>query len=350
MNQILKNYKISFNFHKNPSTPLRFPQGERWGIISLSETYKTRKFLPLFILSFLCTFHFMHSELPKNNILKYIDFDTSMRINDFQSSLYKNITKRRVGVDAQSAYDFFQQLYERNNFRTIKPQSTLKIPKIIHQIWIGKCVPPVFIAFRESWLACHPDWEYRLWTQKDIAHLNLKNRAYIEKTGNPGEKSDLMRYEILYQYGGVYIDMDFECLRSLDPLHYMYDFYIGIQPLDCEFVQLGIGIIGSVPRHPILKKCIDNIAQQWHNIGPEDVPERTGPIHFTKIFMEYVKKNDDTIDVALPAHYFYPLGCREFQLKKNDWQKMGSFGVHHWAKTWLTIPFRRPQFKTIKNY
>ena len=65
-------------------------------------------------------------------------------------------------------------------------------------------------------------------------------------------KSDIARYEIIYRYGGVYIDTDFECLRPLDFLHYIYDFYTGIQPLDSAYLQLGIGILAAAPAHPYL--------------------------------------------------------------------------------------------------
>jgi inositol phosphorylceramide mannosyltransferase catalytic subunit len=34
----------------------------------------------------------------------------------------------------------------------------------------------------------------------------------------PRPQSDIARYEILLQVGGVYIDTDFECLRNVEPL------------------------------------------------------------------------------------------------------------------------------------
>lgn len=35
---------------------------------------------------------------------------------------------------------------------------------------------------------------------------------------NYGEKSDILRYEILFVYGGVYADVDVECLQPFDAL------------------------------------------------------------------------------------------------------------------------------------
>ena len=42
---------------------------------------------------------------------------------------------------------------------------------------------------------------------------------------NFGEKSDILRLEILYQMGGIYVDMDFECLQNMDNLLQMIDNY-----------------------------------------------------------------------------------------------------------------------------
>ncbi len=47
---------------------------------------------------------------------------------------------------------------------------------------------------------------------------------------NLGAKSDLLRYELLYQFGGVYIDIDVVLLQPLDILNHTYEFYTGLMP------------------------------------------------------------------------------------------------------------------------
>ena len=144
--------------------------------------------------------------------------------------------------------------------------------------------------------------------------------------------------------------MDFECLQPLDILHYSYDFYTGVQPLDTGLVHLGIGIIGSIPGHQILKTCIESI---FHNYSKKmiqnNIPAKTGPTHFTKVFFSEAGTGS-TIDVALPAHYFYPLGSVQVECKRAQWIKNGSFGIHHWAKTWNKPCYRRQQFRSIKSW
>lgn len=278
------------------------------------------------------------------------DFDVAMHSAAFAGTIASSHNQEELGIKGVDMMMFFRTLYNKNNPARIKRSHILKIPKIIHQIWIGKKLPEEFFKFVQSWRMYHPDWEYRLWTQDDIPQLNLRNRAFIDQSRNPGEISDLMRYEILYQYGGVYLDVDFECLRSLEPLHYLYDFYIGIQPLDSELVQLGIGIIGSKAGHPLLDACIERVKTGWHNKYLEQkATARTGPIHCTKVFYEVADKNE-LCDIALPANYFYPLACKQYADDPIQWVQKGAFAVHHWAKSWLYPSFRRPEFQSIKNY
>lgn len=280
----------------------------------------------------------------------YVDFDESMQSRDFSHLIHRDNNVRLVGTAGPILIDFFKKQYEQASFLQVFPEPAARIPKIIHQIWIGDAVPQELIQFQESWKQYHPDWEYKLWTQHDIPYLNLYNKDLIAQAKNPAELADLLRYEILYQQGGVYIDMDFECLQPLDVLHHAYDLYIGIQPLDSGLVQLGIGIIGTIPGHPLLKKCIESLEENYKDEKIKtNVSAKTGPLHMTKIFLKYAGTTGKR-DIALPAHYFYPLGSTQVTLKKREWRQKGSFGIHHWAKTWNKPHYRRPQFRSVQTW
>ncbi|MCK5633032.1 hypothetical protein KAH94_04735 [bacterium] len=282
----------------------------------------------------------------KSNLV-YVDFDESMQTKKYAKILQSHTTEKEVGISSFVLLRFFRELYEKNSFLKLVPSSLPKIPKIIHQIWIGDKVPEKFMVFQKEWIKKHPDWEYMFWTQDDIADFGFYNYELIKESRNPGEISDIMRYEILNKYGGVYIDFDFECLQPLDELNCLYDLYVGVQPLDCGFLQLGIGLIGSIPGHPILQHAIKNMKKSWNlPENKKNPPKRTGPIYFTRSFYSQAGVCG-TIDVALPVHYLYPLGCKEFDLYYDMWEKQGVFGVHHWASSWLLPKFRRKQFRNL---
>ncbi len=275
----------------------------------------------------------------------YVNFDESMQTTQYLKNI--PVTEQIVGINGHELLSFFRNLYNQNNLSQISPSNELKIPKIIHQIWLGSEVPEVFKRYMNSWVQQHlgRGWFYKLWTDSDVSKIKLRNRTFFDATYNYGIKSDILRYEILDQIGGVYIDTDFECFRSLDILHYAYDFYIGIQPLDTLFVQLGIGIIGARPSHSIIKYCIDTIKDDWHKKG---APKKTGPVHFTQSFYAMAGKSG-TIDIAFPTSYFYPLGCRENNVTVDEWIKQGAFGVHWWSKSWMPKNYRPQKFRTIHN-
>ncbi|MDR3550083.1 MAG: glycosyltransferase [Candidatus Babeliales bacterium] len=273
------------------------------------------------------------------------DFDDAMSVSSFAKSI--KITKHVVDINGDQLYLFFKNLYEKNNLSVISPQATLKIPKIIHQIWLGGPLPDAFKKFVATWHEHHlgGDWRYKLWTDEDVESFGLYNKKLYDESDSVGVKSDIFKWEIIYRYGGVYVDTDFECLKSLEILHYTYDFYTGIQPLDTQFLQLGAALYGAVPGHPILKHCIETIKDDWHKKG---APAKSGPIHFTKSFYAVAGQNN-SLDIALPAYYFYPLGCEDTELKRAEWIGNGAYAVHHWAKSWMPAHYRLQQFKKLNN-
>ncbi len=276
----------------------------------------------------------------------YIPFDDAMKSSELSPQIYAT-TKKIIGLDGHILYDFFKNIYEKYGNLRMSTQSTLKIPKIIHQIWLGSPVPESLKQLQQSWIENHRGrgWAYKLWTDEDVALMELYNQEFYDASDNYGIKSDILRWEILHNYGGVYIDMDYECLCSLDELHYIYDFYTALQPLDTTFIQLGAALCGARPGHPILKHCIETIKDDWHHKG---APKKTGPVHFTKSFYEMANKNG-TIDIAFPAFYFYPLGCQEIIENRVIWKQRGAFAVHWWAKSWMPKNYRRSMFNDIDN-
>lgn len=58
---------------------------------------------------------------------------------------------------------------------------------------------------------------------------------------NYGQKTDILRYELLQKFGGLYVDMDMECIQSLDHLHNLA-FYTGFS--NTGTVELNNGLIG----------------------------------------------------------------------------------------------------------
>src|SRR5579859_1748998 len=95
------------------------------------------------------------------------------------------------------------------------------IPKLLHQIWFqGEAnIPDKFNSYRESWRKHNPTYSFATWNEKSINEImpNELKETY-DSFDLTIQKIDYAKYVILYLHGGMYVDMDMMCLRSLDTL------------------------------------------------------------------------------------------------------------------------------------
>ncbi len=290
----------------------------------------------------------LQAEVPLYTMRYAVDFETSLgKLHPYYSDRYFQAFSPRRTLAPQGwdlctyplhctlLKDFLKKLYMQNNLtKAIGTMQCVKIPKIIHQIWLGSPLPEKYSIWQKTWQNI-PGFRYKLWTDQDIDEFGLINNKLYQEAQNYGERSDIARYEILYRLGGMYIDVDFACIRPeiFSYLHCCYDFYTGIQPLDINVFALGIGIIASVPRHPILQALLDSLQENQKTSEPIYV--RTGPVYFTKIFWQHAGKYG-LVDIAFPPTFFYPLGmCQKHTQASKFFPE--SFAIHYWTASW-TLP------------
>jgi hypothetical protein len=225
---------------------------------------------------------------------------------DFHDSMKHGFAYNYETIERDPFLQKIKAIYEHYAVNDVQYSEKPRIPKIIHHIWLGSALPEKYKAWQRTWFKHHPDWQYMLWTQKEIDEFGLHNRAQFDNAQTYGEKSDIARYEILYRIGGVYTDTDFECLQPMDVFHHCCDFYAG---LEGTTAVIGNSIIGSVPGHPILKRCIETLrgAQEGER-GWQYVVERTGPGHLTKCVKEEIMNSElpKSRVIIFPACYFFP--------------------------------------------
>lgn len=291
-------------------------------------------------------------ERMKNEM--YVDFDVSMRAHEYADKYAEPIN--------EPLFQCLKYMYAKYNFKNVKVCNTRKIPNIIHCIWLGSKLPEKYVDFYQSWKDFHPGWRFVFWTDSienydqgarvrtfdelhkkladgkeqffvvDTRDINFENKVFFDASPNYGERSDILKWEVVYRFGGMYIDTDFQCLQSLDFLHYMYDFYTGVQPLDTACLQLGAALFAAVPGHPVMKRCVETIKEDTNTY--KEIVLRTGPLHFTKAFYFGVLEGN-TVAVALPSSYFYPCSFRQAHQPESVWRQPESLAIHHWAGSWI---------------
>jgi hypothetical protein len=191
-----------------------------------------------------------------------------------------------------------------------------RIPRVFHRVWLGhKAMPAAFVRFGETWSDCHPGWEMRLWTEADLPVLGLDGVAAQTRTAR--ELSNLMRYEILARHGGVYIDTDFECLRSIEPLLGDVEVFTALELPG----RAAIGVLGCVPGHPLLRWAAEAALT---TVGRgADSRDANGPYFFSLLL-------EQTPGVTLFApELFYPYRWDEPERRHESFPD--AYAVHHWA-------------------
>lgn len=230
-----------------------------------------------------------------------------------------------------SLLEKMELLYEKNQNAT-SLETPFKIPPIFHLIWLGpRPFPATSVENLRSWIAKHPGWRFQFWSDRprelpcEGLHLQLVQNFQFsilgkafEKSENWAEKSDLLRYEILGQQGGLYIDHDTFCLKSFESLLRGFDFFCCLEVPHETFVNRNLtcwnGLIGSCPGHPTLKKTMELIQLRWDAIEQrwksrdaysqtEIVMQRTY-IAFTDALEETLDLLGNT-DIVFPAAYFF---------------------------------------------
>jgi mannosyltransferase OCH1-like enzyme len=215
------------------------------------------------------------------------------------------------------------------------------IPRIIHHVWPGADpFKPELHAFRATWLRHHPDWSFIFWRKNfpwigqkllgDVRVMHLLEDSRYTVT----VKSDVLRYWVLWEFGGLYVDTDFECLRPFDELlDDSNGFFCGKE----NQAFCSPSLMGAVARHPLvlalLEESLARIGKTSVEVCNAKPNEITGPHLLTKLVSERGRAT------VYAPEFFYPIPGPEIEQRRNE-AAPNAFAKHHfygwseggWAK------------------
>jgi hypothetical protein len=253
----------------------------------------------------------------------------------------------------RDALDRYKSLYDRHQELRFVKSNTTKIPKIVHFIWLGpRAFPPQSVENVRTWMAQNPDWTFKFWTDRPrdppchgMETVLVKEYPFpilgkrYAASQNWGEKSDVLRFEILYNQGGVYVDHDANCLQPFAGLHGAYDFYCCLEvphPLVAGYnITSGNGVIGSRSGHPVVKKVIDLMDERWDELerkypGNDGFSKTQIVMERTYLALTLALQNTidlpGNVDIVLPAaHFFAKKGLKPV------------YSEHFFANSWADL-------------
>lgn len=156
--------------------------------------------------------------------------------------------------------------YQENVAGVLQQQqhTTSNIPRILHFIWLGPRPMPNEDLL-QSWRQNHPNWEIQVWRNDNLSFEMQNQEAfqYALQHQRYGMASDILRCEVLYKYGGVYVDVDYLCVAPLTFEN--LEFYCGASNVGC--VEVNNGLLAAKPHSPIVKLAMDDVHAWFQQHG-----------------------------------------------------------------------------------
>lgn len=246
-----------------------------------------------------------------------------------------------------------------------------KIPRILLQVWIGPVPPPT--RWMNTWKKLNPDWEYRLigneelmsrrWRNQRLINHYLKRCGEVERTGEfvnatgarfTGEKAtlfawhvmaDVMRYELLHEFGGYMPGADTECVAPIPEdafdgaeIYAVNTGYLYTDHLAKLKIKLASGsadaadlvrlsrydplacapVMASIPNHPFLEQAMIDLEKLEERDMGEAV-DTTGNVFMAKM----IRNHPDKLRGFVMRPY----------LKERESIVTGAWRVHHSGTT-----------------
>lgn len=215
------------------------------------------------------------------------------------------------------------------------------IPPIIHQTWKDERIPDHLAGYAASWGRFSPSWKRILWTDRMLLEFVEVNYPELLELYCSYEKgicrADAARYMLLHKFGGLYADIDAECLAPLTPLesetgvvlchepprHWPYHIHYRSHP----FILFN-GVMASPPGHPFWKHILTRLAETRH---ATDVLDMTGPCMLTGRYLSFADKSGIVVH---SCHLFCPSDDHHETTPPYGDAVATPLTDHHWMATW----------------
>lgn len=205
------------------------------------------------------------------------------------------------------------------------------IPKIIHYCWLsGDTIPEDLQNCMKSWKDKLPDYKFILW---DLNRFDLNSSRWVKEAFSAKKyafAADYIRLYALYNYGGIYMDMDVEVLKSFDDI------------LDRKYLlayedknRIEAGIMGSEPHSEWTQKSLEYYKNRSFYKKNGTIDNRPLPM----ILNEIISNNFPDMKI---------MGTDVFTTKSLETGIINvtenSYTIHHFAGSWTNWSMKLKRF------
>ncbi len=205
------------------------------------------------------------------------------------------------------------------------------IPKILHYCWFGEGdIPKIAKKCFKSWDKYLSDFERKKW---DESNFDVHCHKYVEQAYENKKYmyvSDYARLLALYEYGGLYLDVD--CLVKKD-FSSLLD-QVAFTGYGGDNYEIAAHILAFSPKHPFIKECLDSYENQ--SLIKEDglIDTKSVNIRMTEILQKHgfnPNGEEQVVDGIriYPMTYFCPLSMLPDKVK--DCKSKNTYSLTVWT-------------------
>ena len=217
------------------------------------------------------------------------------------------------------------------------------IPPIIHYCWLSNDpLPDEFAFYLNKWKEILKGYEFILW---NFNKFDINKSVWVKEAFESGKyafAADYIRLYALYEYGGIYLDLDVEVLKRFDD-------FLHLPTMVCyensKDKRLEMATIGTEKHSSWVKLCLDYYENK-HFINAKGEQEtkvlpcvirdvlKENKYSFVEIEKpkEYFNINDIKKGIPiLPYTYFSPKSYGSGKIFRSE----NTYSIHHFSGSWL---------------
>lgn len=211
------------------------------------------------------------------------------------------------------------------------------IPKIIHYCWLsGDPIPADLQHCIDSWKKYLPDYRFVLW---DLNRFDINQSLWVKQAFEAKKyafAADYIRLYAIYNYGGIYMDMDVEVVKPFGKL-LESGYFFGFE------TKKGIeaGIFGAEAFNPYIKQCLDYYKDRTFSLKKGKYDMRPLPlIMYDTLTKNYDVKNRTEISISFENNEIFVFPPDYLTAKSYDTGVVtittNTYTIHHFAGSWVS--------------
>ena len=205
------------------------------------------------------------------------------------------------------------------------------IPKIIYQTWKTKEPNTSIDKLRNTWINKNPEFDYEYYDDNDIKmfireHFDDRVNTCYDKILNGSLKADFFRYCVLFIKGGLYIDIDISCEKTLTTIFNFDDTHLITTTDNCrnnKNDRIYQAFLGGEPQSALFMNAINHICTCIESRKHQsNIFELSGPTIFSKLLKQYmnegITKENEKCTFLKELTFVNPVNKKKFRIPQHN--------------------------------